>query len=52
AHTADPAAAARWLAGLFGVPPDLVVSAAEERAARAVAPAEPDAQPRGLDPAA
>lgn len=52
AHTADPAAAARWLAGLLGVPPDLVVSAAEEHAADAAVPAGDDAQPRGLDPAA
>jgi hypothetical protein len=32
AHTADTAAASRWLARLLGVPPDLVVSAAEEAA--------------------
>lgn len=35
AGTADLAAASRWLASLYGVPPDLVVSAAEERAALA-----------------
>lgn len=32
ARTADAAAASRWLARLLGVPPDLVVSAAEEAA--------------------
>ncbi|WP_291298987.1 portal protein [Elioraea sp.] len=32
AATADPAAASRWLARLLGVPPDLVISAAEEAA--------------------
>ena len=56
ARTADPAAAARWLAGVLGVPPDLVVSAAEEAhapatAAAAAAPSD-DALPPGLDPAA
>jgi hypothetical protein len=50
AHTADPAAASRWLAGLLGVPPDLVVSAAEE--AHALAAADADAPHHGLDPAA
>lgn len=32
ARTADAAAASRWLARLLGVPPDLVISAAEEDA--------------------
>ncbi|MDW8445364.1 MAG: portal protein [Acetobacteraceae bacterium] len=35
AGTADLAAASRWLASLYGVPPDLVVSEAEEQAAAA-----------------
>jgi hypothetical protein len=57
AETADPAAAARWLANLLGVPPDLVVSAAEEAHALktgGVAPAAvtDNALPHGLDPAA
>ncbi|MCS6921873.1 MAG: portal protein [Elioraea sp.] len=45
AATADLAAASRWLASLYGVPPDLVVSAAEERAALATlapSPLAPD----------
>jgi hypothetical protein len=57
AHTADPAAASRWLANLLGVPPDLVVSAAEQAhalksAAAAPAATDDDALPPGLDPAA
>jgi hypothetical protein len=58
AHTADPAAAARWLANLLGVPPDLVVSAAEQAhalktgAAALAAVTDDDALPHGLDPAA
>ncbi|WP_439579040.1 portal protein [Elioraea sp.] len=58
AHTADPAAASRWLANLLGVPPDLVVSAAEEAHALEIGVAaladgkDDDALPHGLDPAA
>jgi hypothetical protein len=44
AHTADAAAASRWLARLLGVPADLVVSAAEEEAL-AAAPLTPPATP-------
>ncbi len=50
ATTADAAAASRWLAGLYGVPPDLVVSEAEERAGLAGASSPPAAN--DLDPAA
>ncbi len=57
ARTADPAAASRWLANLLGVPPHLVVSAAEEAhalktGAAALAASADDALPHGLDPAA
>lgn len=58
ARTADPAAASRWLANLLGVPPDLVISPAEEAhaittaAALAVPSPDDDALPHGLDPAA
>ncbi len=41
AGTADLAAASRWLASLYGVPPDLVVSEAEERAALATLALDP-----------
>ena len=41
AGTADLAAASRWLASLYGVPPDLVVSEAEERAAFATLAPDP-----------
>ena len=58
ARTADPAAASRWLANLLGVPPDLVISPAEEvhaitaGAALATPRTDDDALPHGLDPAA
>ncbi|MFQ3623790.1 MAG: portal protein [Acetobacteraceae bacterium] len=50
AGTADPAAASRWLAGLYGVPPDLVVSEAEAQASLAGVLGLPAAN--DLDPAA
>ncbi len=43
AGTADLAAASRWVASLYGVPPDLVVSEAEERAAFATLAPDPPA---------